>query len=167
MNASPSIARIAEIVAQEFFLSLSMLAALARTPVVAAARKAFAMIARDLAGASDMDIGRVLRVDSGSALHMVCAAQTAYEVDATFRRKVLAIMAEILAEHNEILDLAAGADQPEPQTRAALDRAILALDRFHSRNHLVHHEKRRLDAAKRHLLHFAEQMDAERERVLA
>ncbi len=132
----PSLETIADAVAQEFFISRQTLRA-GRGSFSAIPRRAFMILAQSMTPYGVASLAAFLKVTMGVAADLAREAQEAYETTPAFRRRLLAIQAEILApDQNLALDALALADssdgealraQLEPETIAALpvDRATL------------------------------------------
>jgi len=133
----PTFDQIAQAVAQEFFVSVETIrdgrARLAPLP-----RRAFALVAQSLTPYGGFRIGQFLGLDRGKFNALERDAQRLYDETPAFRRRLLAIQAEILApvaatdlDRQIFEQTLAGedlVDQIEPETLAALarDRATLA-----------------------------------------
>lgn len=132
----PSLETIADAVAQEFFISRTSLRA-DRTRYAALPRRAFMILAQSMTPYGQASLASFLGVTMNVAGDLAREAQAEYETSAPFRRRLLAIQAEILSpDQNAALDALALAEtlegdqlraQLEPETIAALgERATLA-----------------------------------------
>lgn len=124
MTATPSLDRIADACALYFLVSRESLCA--GREIAAAARFAYVLAARDLTGASDFIIGAEIGLTSGQVARVLRAANDKQLDDPAFRRRVLAIEADVIGDDVGALDARVHAPA-EHALRAQLEPATLAL----------------------------------------